>query len=104
MLNLHEVEGILEKTKLRVIIQEKAKIAGAEVVDSVFLFRDGHLLVLLLFEKRPKSCLAKFCSSEVEFWFIWRSGNRIYVQKVGDKDVIPLEVSEVDAFIDLILQ
>ncbi|NJE12851.1 hypothetical protein [Thermococcus sp. LS2] len=105
MLNFHEAEGILEKMKLRLLIQEKAKIVEADVLDSVALLRDGRLLVLLLFDKRPKkSYPAKFCSSDVEFWLVWRSEEKVYVQKVGDKDVIPLEVGEVDAFIDLMLQ
>ncbi|WP_209475711.1 hypothetical protein [Thermococcus stetteri] len=105
MLNLHETEEILEKMKLRLLIQEKAKIAEADVLDSVVLLRDERVLVLLLFDKMPKkSCLAKFCSSDAEFWLVWRGEEKVCVQKVGDEDVIPLEVGEVDAFIDLMLQ
>jgi len=105
MLNLKEVERVLEKMKLRFLIQEKSKAAGADVLDSVVLLRDGPLLILLLLEKRPrrKSSIDANCSG-LEFWFIWREGDKVYVQKVGDEDVIPLELEEVDAFIDLVLQ
>ena len=105
MLNLKEVEEILEKMKLRFLIQEKSKVAGADAMDSVVLLRDGHLLVLLLLEKRPrrKSSIDANCS-DLEFWFIWKENSKIYVQKAGDEDVIPLELGEVDAFIDLMLQ
>ncbi|ASJ01303.1 hypothetical protein [Thermococcus gorgonarius] len=102
MLNLDEAEEILEKMKLRFLIQEKAKIVGAEVLDSVAILRGDRLLVLLLFDKRPKT--VKFRNSDVEFWLVWRSGKKVYAQNVKDEEVIPLEVGEVDAFIDLMLQ
>ncbi|RLF83587.1 hypothetical protein DRN44_00545 [Thermococci archaeon] len=105
MLNLNEVEEVLEKMKLRFLIQEKSKIAGADALDSVVLLRDGHILILLLLEKRPRR--KGFIDGSwpgLEFWFIWRDGDKVYVQKAGDKDVIPLEFGEVDAFIDLVLQ
>ena len=105
MLNLKEVEGVLEKMKLRFLIQEKSKAAGADVLDSVALLRDGHLLILLLLEKRPrKRYFTEVKWPNLEFWLVWKDGGKVYVQKAGDKDVIPLEVGEVDAFIDLVLQ
>ena len=105
MLNLKEVEGVLEKMKLRFLIQEKSKAAGTDALDSVVLLRDGHILILLLLEKRPrKKHFIEVNWPNLEFWFIWKDGDKVYVQKAGDKDVIPLEGGEVDAFIDLILQ
>jgi len=105
MLNLKEVEEILEKMNLRFLIQEKSRTAGAYVLDSVVLLRDGHLLILLLLEKRPrKKHFIEVNWPNLEFWFIWKEKGKVYVQKAGDKDVIPLEVGEVDAFIDLMLQ
>lgn len=105
VLNLKDVEEILEKTKLRILIQEKSKVAGADALDSVLLLRDGRPLVLLLLEEMPKrkDFMGLNCS-ELEFWFIWKEKSKVYVQKAGDEDVIPLEVGEVDAFIDLLLQ
>ncbi|MFA4804836.1 hypothetical protein P8X34_08875 [Pyrococcus kukulkanii] len=104
MLNLHEVEGILEKMKLRLLIQEKSEATGADVLDSPVLLRDGHLLILLLLEKRPgKRYFTEVKWPNLEFWFIWKDGDKVYVQKVGDEEIIPLEVGEVDAFIDLML-
>ena len=105
MLNLKEVEGVLEKMKLRFLIQEKSKAAGANVLDSVVLLRDGHILILLLLEKRPrKRYFTEVERPNLEFWFIWKDGDKVYVQKVGDEEIISLEVGEVDAFIDLMLQ
>ncbi|MCD6099192.1 MAG: hypothetical protein J7K33_01265 [Candidatus Marinimicrobia bacterium] len=104
-LNLNEVEEVLEKMKLRFLIQEKGKAAGVDSMDSVVLLRDEHLLVLLLLEKRPrKKQFISGNSSDLEFWFVWRDEGKVYVQKAGDEDVIPLEFGEVDAFIDLRLQ
>ncbi|MDV3104085.1 hypothetical protein [Thermococcus waiotapuensis] len=105
MLNLDGAEEILEKMKLRFLIQEKAKIAGAEVLDSVAILRDDHLLVLLLFDKRPKKIYpVKFCNYDVELWLVWKRGKKVYVQDVKDQEIIPLEAGEIDAFIDLMLQ
>ena len=105
MLNLKEVEGVLEKMKLRFLIQEKSKGAGADVLDSVVLLRDRHLLILLLLEKRPrKKHFIEVNWPNLEFWFIWKEKGKVYVQKVGDEEIIPLEVGEVDAFIDLMVQ
>jgi len=105
MLNLKEVEGVLEKMKLRFLIQEKSKAAGADVLDSVVLLRGGHLLIPLLLEKRPrKKHFTEVKWPNLEFWFIWKDGDKVYVQKVGDEEIISLEVGEVDAFIDLMLQ
>jgi len=105
MLNLQDLEKVLEKMKLRFLIQEKSKATGADVLDSVVLLRGGHLLILLLLEKRPrKRYFTEVKWSNLEFWFIWKDGDKVYVQKVGDEEIISLEVGEVDAFIDLMLQ
>ncbi len=105
MLPFKDIEEILERTKLRFLIQEKSYIAGADALDSVLLHRDGRFLVLLLLGERPKQGRPlDINSSDLEFWFIWKENERVYVQKAGDDDVIPLETEEVDAFIDLVLQ
>jgi len=105
MLNLEDVEGVLEKMRLRFLIQEKSKVAGADALDLVVLLREGCLLILLLLEKRPKKKGFTDASySDLEFWFIWRNKEKVYVQKARDEDVIPLEVGELDGFIDLMLQ
>ncbi|ACS91104.1 hypothetical protein [Thermococcus sibiricus] len=105
MLDLNEVDSILERTKLRLLIQEKSKLAGADTLDSVVLLRNGRILILLLLEKEPKKKdLINTKCSDLEFWFMWKDKDKVYVQKAGDKDVIPLELGEVDAFIDLVLQ
>ncbi|MCD6101416.1 MAG: hypothetical protein J7K33_12655 [Candidatus Marinimicrobia bacterium] len=105
MLNLKEVEGVLEKMKLRFLIQEKSKAAEADALDSVVPLRDGHILILLLLEKRPrKKPSIDGGRPGLEFWFIWKEKGKVYVQKAGDENVIPIEFGEVDAFIDLVLQ
>ncbi|NJE09266.1 hypothetical protein E3E31_12180 [Thermococcus sp. M39] len=105
MLTLPEIEGIMDKMKLRLLIQEVTRITGADAIDSVILFRDKNLLILLLFEKRPGKInlpRIKECHN-VKLWALWREGNKIYAQEVNDKEIIPLELTELDAFIDLIL-
>ena len=62
-------------------------------------------MILLLLEKRPrKKGFIDGSWPGLEFWFIWKDRDKVYVQKVGDEEIISLEVGEVDAFIDLMLQ
>ncbi|USH00446.1 hypothetical protein K1720_03000 [Thermococcus argininiproducens] len=106
MLVLPEVEKALERLKLKLLIQEKAKLTDAKVFDSVILFKNGHFLILLLFEEKPKKeVLSKVVASfpKPECWVLWRKRDKIYVQKLQEDEVISLQVHELDAFIELML-
>ncbi|HII61000.1 hypothetical protein [Pyrococcus horikoshii] len=102
MVLLEEVEAILEKTKLRLIIQEKAKISEAKVFDLIVLGRDNNMIGLVLLNRKPKKY--SFNSSfNLKLYYLWKDRNKLYVQETTTNEVIPLEIEELDAFIDLIL-
>jgi hypothetical protein len=104
MLGLHEVEEVLEKAKLRLLIQENARLADAKVFDLAILTKDGHMVAFFLVDKRPRKVqLPNLSKLDLKSYVIWKERNKIYAQELGDDDVIPLEVYELDAFIDLVL-
>ncbi|NJF25164.1 hypothetical protein [Thermococcus sp. Bubb.Bath] len=104
MLSLDEVEEVLEKTKLKLLIQENARFADAKVFDLTILAKDGHIAAFFIADKKPKRAqLPNLSKLGLRSYVLWKEKDKIYAQEIGDNDVIPLEIYELDAFIDLVL-
>jgi hypothetical protein len=105
MPSLDEVEEVLEKAKLRLLIQENARFVDANVFDLVILTKDGCMVAFFLAGKKQpeKLQLPNLSELDLKSYVIWMGRNKIYAQEIGDNDVIPIETYELDAFIDLVL-
>lgn len=114
MLDVVDVDAILKRAKLVDIIRQAVQKLPMELIclDTVILSSGDKTLVLILSRRNPDNAyipevaLLKnaLSSGSVALWSITRKGGKLYVRDVNEKDSepIPLEVSELDAFIKLL--
>ena len=113
MLNVVDVDAIFERGKLVGTIKQAVQKLPMEIIclDVVLLNNGNKTLVLVLSKGDPDEAYVPevvllknvLTSSTVEFWSIGYKGDKLYIRDLNEKDSksIPLELSELDAFIEL---
>lgn len=114
MLDDVEIDEIFERAKLAATIKQAVQKLSTELVclDTVILSNGKKSLVLVLSSKRGSDedyttdirlLRSTLPLGTVEFWSISRRGDKLYLMDLGgeDSELIPLELFELDAFIEL---
>lgn len=108
-----DVDAILERAKLIGTIKQAVQKLPMELIclDTVILSSGDKTLVLILPRGNsddayiPEVAFLKndLSSGSVVLWSIAHKGGKLYVRDLNEKDSesIPLELSELDAFIEL---
>ncbi|ASJ01163.1 hypothetical protein [Thermococcus gorgonarius] len=114
MLDDVEIDAIFKRAKLAATIKQAVQKLSTELVclDTVILSNGKKSLVLVLSSKRGSDgdypadiglLRSALPPGTVEFWSISRRGDKLYLRDLseGDSELIPLELFELDAFIEL---